>query len=307
MKTKYLGGLVLLMVACSGGQTTGGHGEQSTLELKRAAAEAHAKGQKPNGDVCATNGWYGDGECDTFCQDADTTDCVVDPDPGPVCAAFIELSDGVCSRPIDDPCRGQDPDCTDVPPQCEGIPLIAYPSDGVCDPADPCSTDWDPDCSVEPDPPHCGYLIEGPLPRDGVCMVDPNNPCAEIEDPDCRDEPPVCPPAASAPGIAAPAFPFDGVCHVDPNDPCVEMNDPDCHAGPTIDCREQPGFQQPANGVCNTDPSNICVALNDPDCRRVLPAPPEQGCLLIAEYPDGVCSRDANDPCISQDPDCIAK
>jgi hypothetical protein len=28
-----------------------------------------------------------------------------------VCALFIEQSDGVCSRPADDPCKAQDPDC----------------------------------------------------------------------------------------------------------------------------------------------------------------------------------------------------
>jgi len=33
------------------------------------------------------------------------------PGEGVACAAFIEVSDGVCSRKDDDPCRSQDPDC----------------------------------------------------------------------------------------------------------------------------------------------------------------------------------------------------
>jgi hypothetical protein len=32
-----------------------------------------------------------------------------------VCATYIEVSDGTCSRPANDPCRGQDPDCVSDP------------------------------------------------------------------------------------------------------------------------------------------------------------------------------------------------
>ena len=110
MHTKYLTGLMLLMVACSGGQTTGGDSGQSEAELKKAAAEAHGKKDAPTGDVCASNGWYGDGECDPFCQDYDSVDCTPDSD-GIACAAFIEEANGFCSRKADDPCISQDPDC----------------------------------------------------------------------------------------------------------------------------------------------------------------------------------------------------
>lgn len=39
------------------------------------------------------------------------SECATEPKEPVACAAYIELSDGVCSRPKDDPCRGQDPDC----------------------------------------------------------------------------------------------------------------------------------------------------------------------------------------------------
>jgi len=238
MKTKYLTGLVWLMVACSGGQTTtGDNGGQSTAQLKKAAADAHANGSA-QGDVCGEHGWYGDGECDTFCQDADTRDCAVG---GPTaCALILENSNGSCDRKPDDPCISQDPDCVPnavhpTPGEPTGpsepslCPAILLLPDGVCmfDPKDPCAYE-DPDCSI---PTVCpGFLL---LP-DGVCMFDPKDPCA-YEDPDCSvpnggagggsagggtpPEPPVC---------AQYIEQADGICKRDAKDPCI-FQDPDCH------------------------------------------------------------------------------
>jgi hypothetical protein len=41
--------------------------------------------------------------------------CVAKDKCAPIaCLAYIEVSDGTCSRPANDPCRGQDPDCVDA-------------------------------------------------------------------------------------------------------------------------------------------------------------------------------------------------
>jgi len=93
-------------------------------------------------------------------------------DPGGVvCAAYIEEPDGVCSRPADDPCRSQDPDCNVACPE-----IIEEP-DGVCSrpDTDPCRGQ-DPDCVVA-----CTLIIEE---SDGVCGRPENDPC-KFQDPDC--------------------------------------------------------------------------------------------------------------------------
>jgi hypothetical protein len=42
--------------------------------------------------------------------------CVSKDKCAPVaCLTYIEASDGTCSRPANDPCRGQDPDCVSDP------------------------------------------------------------------------------------------------------------------------------------------------------------------------------------------------
>lgn len=273
MKMKYLSGLLLLAVACSGGQTTGGDdtGDASKAQLKQKAAEAHAKpsASSSSGDVCASQGWYGDGECDMFCQDADAKDCTPNSD-GVLCALFIEEKNGYCSRKADDPCIGQDPDCSagedpSKPPVV--CPAIARLPDGICkdDPADPCDVYQDPDCSsgagsnpTEPADPS-GPVICTAIAQvsDGVCKDDPSNPCDFYQDPDCRGSTEPSPPAC----LVAPE-PSDGVCLEKTADPCRAV-DPDC-AEPVV-------------------------------------------CTLLIEESDGVCGREPNDPCIFQDPDCDVK
>jgi hypothetical protein len=208
MKTKILTGLLFLVVGCSGGQTTGGEdgGQQSVNELKKAAAEAKANGAD-EGDVCGSSGWYGDGQCDSFCQDQDSVDCVSDPG-GVSCALFLEQPNGFCSRLPNDPCIGQDPDCGpgSIEPVDPNEPVaclaIALAPDGVCDPDwnDPCAFNQDPDCHsgggsppnpgtptdpAEPsEPVACAEYIELP---DDVCKRDPTDPCI-FQDPDCKVE-----------------------------------------------------------------------------------------------------------------------
>jgi hypothetical protein len=213
MKTMYLTSVMLLLglAACSGGHTTAEPNDQSQAQLKKAAAEAAAKGEAPASDVCGENDWYGDGQCDTFCNDADSTDCATSDSGEVVCALFIEESNGYCSRRADDPCIGQDPDCAGSVPPSGGddpivCPAIAYEADGVCSrPAsDPCRY-LDPDCAPadsgnsgsEPgnpgqgggsgagmptEPVACTLLIEE---ADGVCKREPTDPCI-FQDPDCN-------------------------------------------------------------------------------------------------------------------------
>lgn len=215
MKTMYLTSLMLLLglAACSGGHTTGDEdGGKTRAQLKKEAADAKAAGDTPTSDVCGDNDWYGDGQCDTFCNATDSVDCAPDCGGGVVCAAFIEESDGACTRDAGDPCIGQDPDCAGSTPPSGGdepiaCPAIAEVGNGVCDrPAnDPCRF-IDPDCATSDDPGvptdpgmgggsqpgnpggmptdpvACAEFIEQP---DNVCKRDPADPCI-FQDPDCN-------------------------------------------------------------------------------------------------------------------------
>lgn len=213
MKTMYLTSLMLLLglAACSGGNTTQDpDGGKTRAQLKKQAAENVASGDTPTSDVCGDNDWYGDGQCDTFCQDTDTVDCAPDCGGGVVCAAFIEESNGYCSRRADDPCIGQDPDCSGSVPPSGGddpiaCPAIAEVGDGVCKrpDTDPCRS-IDPDCPVD-DP---GVPTD---PGQGGGS-EPGNPGAPTE------------PIACAEYIEQP----DNVCKRDPADPCI-FQDPDCN------------------------------------------------------------------------------
>lgn len=232
MNTKYWCGLVLLVVGCSGGQTTGGGDSEGSVtdQLKKAAAEARAGSTPPSEDVCASEGWYGDGQCDTFCQDADSRDCTPDGD-GFMCALFVEEANGFCSRRAYDPCISQDPDCSRLADPDDFIcPAIGYVPDGVCkdDPSNPCVYLSDPDCGRgsppgEPrEPIFCAAIAQE---ADGVCKDDPNDQCDVYQDPDCwgSTEPSPGEPVACAAYIEL----EDGVCRREPTDPCL-FQDPDC-------------------------------------------------------------------------------
>lgn len=303
-KLSVLGGL-LLVVACNG----------QTSETDVTKAQVATGEYAGSGDACAELGWYGDGECDTFCNATDS-DCTAVPGEPVVCAAFIEESDGACGRPESDPCRMQDPDCgvsgggTDPgvvcalligpsdgvctwaaddacvfqDPDCAGTvcPEIAVMPDGVCElKDDPC---WfDPDCAVTctgPDcPVACDTYVEA---SNGVCSRPVDDPC-RAQDPDCGDDPIAC---------AAYIELSDGVCSRQPSDPCIGQ-DPDCGDDPIV-CA---AYVEESDGVCSRDPSDPCLS-QDPDCVGPI------ACAEYIEVPDGECLRPADDPCLFQDPDC---
>jgi hypothetical protein len=269
MRTQYFAALLLLVAGCSGrtsddDDAAGGQ----ELEKKRIAAEASDSGDSGGSDPCEVNAWYGDGECDSFCAEADADCTPSDPGEDPiVCATFLETSDGVCSRPDDDPCRSQDPDCTGDDDEPVACTLIAEESDGVCGrpDEDPCRFQ-DPDC-VDTSPPDGGY------------DCDLSNVACEIATPTCGD------------GEVPTA---NGLCYGPcvPKDQCAEPDGVVCAA-----------YIEESDGVCSRPENDPCKS-QDPDCVDGGGNDPGVGCAEYIEEPDGVCSRPPEDPCKSQDPDC---
>lgn len=275
--------LALPLLGCGGASDTR---TGSTPDLKSQAATDLANGTAA-GDPCETNAWYGDAVCDSFCPVADT-DCTVDGDPV-VCATFIEVSDGACGREPTDPCISQDPDCGVTPT-----------------PVDP------------PEPVFCAAVIESP---DGTCSRAPDDPCRS-QDPDCKD--PQTPPdggydcdeshAACLPFVLVQPCPDGqsrtvvGDCFGDcvPTDQCAPI-DPK----PAYDCdTSKITCQTFAPVIC---PDGTVATVNSDGCYGPCVTPDEclpqdpVVCTMISENPDGVCSRDPNDPCIFQDPDCVQR
>ncbi len=259
-------GLLVVTFGCSGAATSSPTGDSAA---KLRAAQDHARGTS-NGDVCSTQGWYGDGECDTFCTNTDT-DCVPHAGGGSgepiVCAAFSEVSDGVCKRPATDACRSQDPDC-DAP---EGV---------------------------------CALISEVP---NGSCTR-PSNDACRFQDPDCNTQPGVidCDTAQLRCQTFAAVICPDGQVPTVVNGcygPCVDKSQCDGNSG-TVNCDgSQITCQTFAPVTCPEGqiPSVVdhcygpCVPVDQ--CEPV-------ACLAYVEEPDGVCSRNPTDPCKSQDPDC---
>jgi hypothetical protein len=140
-----------------------------------------------------------------------------------------------------------------------------------------------------------------------VCDTESNDPCLYYQDPDCQAVPPQPTEPPGGDPIVCPAILFekDGVC-ADPNDPC--HLDPDCNAvepQPPGSTPSDPGtpickaIASPPDGVCSREPNDPCLSL-DPDCVPV-------ACATYIELSDGVCKRQPTDPCIFQDPDCHVK
>ena len=85
LMTAMLIGAMLLALGC---------GENGPAPLTKDEARALAAGGKADGvDLCADTGWYGDGECDTFCGQ---------PDPDCTCAAAggecVGVYPGACAN-----------------------------------------------------------------------------------------------------------------------------------------------------------------------------------------------------------------
>jgi len=123
-------------------------------------------------DICAVNGWYGDGICDEDCWDPDP-DCFAGE--GDFCAQAGWYGDGVC----DPDCPLPDPDCEGYEDDYEGDFCEAYGwyGDGVCDPDCPLP---DPDCEGYEDDYEGDFCEEYGWYGDGTCDSD-----CPLPDPDC--------------------------------------------------------------------------------------------------------------------------
>ena len=245
-RMRYLCAVALLLAACSGKQLDGSSTSEDTVALKKAAAEAASQESTPatpSQDQCAAHSWYGDGVCDSFCPQHDS-DCVSDGGGEPtVCAQFVEVADGKCSRADGDPCRFQDPDCDVQTPPSTGdggvaCAALSEVSDGVCKrpDSDPCRFQ-DPDCAT-------GGGSDGNPGSGGSSSGGGGNGSS----------------GAPGGGVACPAIAevSNGKCDRPASDPCRSI-DPDC----TVACAEY--IEQP-DGVCKRDPNDPCL-FQDPDCK----------------------------------------
>ncbi len=121
-----------------------------------------------------------DGQVPTF-VDGCYGPCVDKNECAPVaCLAYVEVSDGTCSRADNDPCKSQDPDCDDG----GGTVCAAYieESDGTCSrSADDACIFQDPDCSGGGGVACAEYIEQS----DGKCNRASDDPCI-FQDPDCK-------------------------------------------------------------------------------------------------------------------------
>jgi hypothetical protein len=193
-----------------------------------------------------------------------------------VCALFVGVEDGTCSRPDDDPCKFQDPDCGQTTPPSSGggstgggtvCAMLMEISDGVCSrPAtDPCIFQ-DPDCAGGVDP-------------------QPGTYDCDVSKVTCQTFAPVVCPDGQVPTY------LDG-CY----GPCVDK----AECAPIV-C---PAISEVSDGVCSRPATDPCQSI-DPDCSTGSSDGGTAVCAMYIESSDGVCSRAADDPCIFQDPDCV--
>ncbi len=71
--------LAVVFAGCSSdGASSGAGGGAADAALSKTDAKARAGKGDDGGDLCEEYGWYGDGECDTFCPEQDTADCGTD-------------------------------------------------------------------------------------------------------------------------------------------------------------------------------------------------------------------------------------
>jgi hypothetical protein len=103
------------------------------------------------------------------------------------CAAFIEQSDGVCSRFPLDPCISQDPDCSSDAGSCEAAGQT-FPDGSAVPSGDSCNScscgDGSVICTLALcEPVACAAFLES---SDGVCSRFPLDPC-KSQDPDCLE------------------------------------------------------------------------------------------------------------------------
>jgi hypothetical protein len=132
----------------------------------------------PSGDECNT--------CTCTDGNVGCTRAICGPS---ICALFIEVPDGICSRFPLDPCISQDPDCSPSPDAgaCE-VAGQTFPSGSEVPSGDSCNS-----CSCNEGNVSCTLALCAPVAcddlletSDGVCSRFPLDPC-QFQDPDCVD------------------------------------------------------------------------------------------------------------------------
>ena len=127
----------LSLAACSNSVS----GPGVTKDEARALGGVDANGN----DICATEGWYGDGVCDDFCVQPDTKDCpVTNPCPDATDPTVHYVGDAAVCETADWACApGQIPfgsaecgcGCIDLPPPgttCGGLGGATCPAGSFC-------------------------------------------------------------------------------------------------------------------------------------------------------------------------------
>jgi hypothetical protein len=134
----------------------------------------------PSGDSCNSCG----------CNDGSIACTEIACEPQ-VCALFVEVADGVCSRFPLDPCISQDPDCIQSGgASCEAAGQTfadgeAVPSGDSCNGC-ACNDGTVICTAIFCEPSVCALFVEE---SDGVCSRFPLDPC-KSQDPDCLEPPP---------------------------------------------------------------------------------------------------------------------
>lgn len=224
-------------------------------------------------DVCAVNGYYGDGICDEFCARADEDCgngffdfCEINGFYGDgICDPFCLFADDDCNGGFDDFCAVDgfygdgicDLFCPVHDPDCDRFDLCqayGWYGDGICD----FCPQPDPDCAQVAD-----ICAQQGWYGDGECDL-----FCPVPDPDCQVLD-IC---------LLYGFYADGECDV-----FCRLPDPDC-AGVTDPCALN-GYY--GDGVCDDD-----CDMHDPDCPDL--------CFTLGLYGDGFCDS----TCLYPDPDC---